>query len=124
MALNVLRHPNIEVLWNTQVTSFEGENELEAVNISTEGKPDQIRVAGVFVAIGHVPNTQLFADEGVEVSDDGYVLTIPGSTRTSVFGVYAAGDAADKVYRQAITSAGTGAMAALDAERYLCEHGC
>ena len=81
------------------------------------------------MAIGHVPNTQLFdaktsSSGGLRRDGDGYVHTIPGSTVTSVTGVYAAGDVANHVDRQAITSAGTGAMAAMDAERWLCEHGC
>ena len=82
----------------------------------------RLAVDGAFVAIGHVPNTQLF--ESVRKSDEGYIYTLPGTTITSVTGVYAAGDVQDSVYRQAITSAGTGAMAAIDAERWLCEHGC
>ena len=81
-------------------------------------------VDGVFVAIGHVPNTRLFQGSGLRRDDEGYVYTVPGTTQTSITGVYAAGDVADPVYRQAITSAGTGAMAAMDAERWLCENGC
>ena len=77
---------------------------------------------GACVAIGHTPNTELFKD--LRRDDHGYVYTLPGSTVTSIAGVYAAGDVADPEYRQAITSAGTGAMAAMDAERWLCEHGC
>ena len=87
-----------------------------------ELKPQDLKVDGAFVSVGHIPNTQLF--EGVRKNEEGYIYTIPGTTMTSVTGVYAAGDSADSVYRQAITSAGTGAMAAMDAERWLCEHGC
>ena len=79
-------------------------------------------VDGAFVAIGNIPNTQLF--EEVKKDRDGYMYTVPGTSMTSITGVYAAGDVQDSVYRQAITSAGTGAMAAMDAERWLCEHGC
>ena len=76
------------------------------------------------MAVGHDPNTKLLSHEGVKLDEAGYVITIPGSMRTSVVGLYAAGDVQDPIYRQAVTSAGTGAMAALDAERWLCEHGC
>ncbi|KAJ1459802.1 hypothetical protein M885DRAFT_613400 [Pelagophyceae sp. CCMP2097] len=127
MATRVLNHPNIVVLWHTVVTEFsEGGDKLTALQIETQvdgaASSSTLRVDAAFVAIGHTPNTQLFQD--VKRDDAGYIHTIPGTTATSVPGVYAAGDVQDPVYRQAITSAGTGAMAAMDAERWLCEHGC
>merc|ERR1711865_113099 len=93
---------------------------VEVKDVKT-GEGSQIPVAAAFVAIGHDPNTKLFS--GLDTDDQGYIKTIGGSTHASVEGVFAAGDAADKVYRQAVTSAGTGAMAALDAERWLSEKG-
>ena len=83
----------------------------------------QIGARGLFYGIGHSPNTKLFADQGIELDEYKYIVTPPGAPETSVEGVFAAGDVADPVYRQAITSAGSGAMAALDAERYLSEQG-
>lgn len=129
MATRVLNHPNIEILWDTTVEHFvEGpDGTLATLRLGHKGKDNEtvvrdLKVDGAFVAIGHVPNTQLF--ESVRKDTEGYIYTIPGSTVTSVTGIYAAGDVQDHVYRQAITSAGTGAMAAMDAERWLCEHGC
>eukprot|EP00629_Pelagomonadales_sp_RCC1024_P011891 CAMPEP_0119282608 /NCGR_PEP_ID=MMETSP1329-20130426/27010_1 /TAXON_ID=114041 /ORGANISM="Genus nov. species nov., Strain RCC1024" /LENGTH=389 /DNA_ID=CAMNT_0007283271 /DNA_START=100 /DNA_END=1266 /DNA_ORIENTATION=+ len=129
MAARVLRHPKILVLWNTEIRRFVEDPDTEVLgSIEVETivmdivSATSLDADGVFVAIGHTPNTQLF--EGLRKDDQGYIYTLPGSTVTSVAGVYAAGDVADSVYRQAITSAGTGAMAAMDAERWLCEHGC
>ena len=129
MAARALRHPKILLLWNTRITRFvAGASGLLAsveLEMGAEGSPPSatsLEVDGVFVAIGHTPNTELF--EGLRKDEHGYIYTLPGSTVTSVAGVYAAGDVQDPVYRQAITSAGTGAMAAMDAERWLCENGC
>ena len=130
MATRVLKHPKILILWNTKITRFVPDDETgQLAMIETETAPPggavsstALAVDGVFVAIGHTPNTELFGDLRKDAS--GYIYTLPGSTITSVTGVYAAGDVQDDVYRQAITSAGTGAMAAMDAERWLCEHGC
>ena len=139
MATRVLEHPKIEVRWNATVASFSGTHEelemedgvkdiatLTRVHLTStaSGEASALDVAAAFVAIGHDPNTKLFADQLV-VKPSGY-LELAGSkfaTELSVPGVFAAGDAAAPVYRQAITSAGSGAMAALDAERYLSEHG-
>jgi len=122
MADRALEHPKVEVVWNTVLTDIlAGEDGkvraavLEDVNTK---KTVERPVAAVFYAIGHIPNTQLF--EGtIDLEEDGYMKVRPGSTRTNIEGVFAAGDVADHVYRQAITAAGTGCMAAIDAERYL-----
>jgi thioredoxin reductase (NADPH) len=114
----------IEFLWNTEVTDVLGENAVEGLTLkSTEtGETSTLDVTGFFVAIGHKPNTELF--EGwLDMDETGYIQTLPDSTYTNVDGVFACGDAQDHVYRQAVTAAGTGCMAAIDAERWLAEHG-
>lgn len=115
-------HPKIEVLWNHAVEEVLGETGVTGVRLrsTVDGSERTLSVTGVFVAIGHSPASELVAGQ-VELYDGGYVKVAPGSTHTSVPGVFAAGDLTDHVYRQAITSAGMGCMAALDAERWLAE---
>jgi thioredoxin reductase (NADPH) len=118
-------HPNIRVLWDKEVDSFvagEGNAGLVALDLkdTQSGEISRIHVDGGFVAIGHHPATELFVGH-LDLDDDGYLRVEPGSTRTSVEGVFACGDVADKIYRQAVTAAGTGCMAALDAERFLAD---
>jgi thioredoxin reductase (NADPH) len=124
MQERVLAAPNITVHWNTETLDVLGEEVVEGVLIrnATTGQESQLPVQGFFVAIGHKPNTDLFVDK-LDMDAQGYLITKPGSTKTRVEGVFAAGDVQDKIYRQAVTAAGTGCMAALDAERYLAEKG-
>jgi thioredoxin reductase (NADPH) len=113
-------NPKIEFRWNSVVTDVLGDGRVESVvlrDVET-GADSELAVTGLFVAIGHDPITKLFAGQ-VDLDDDGYIITQSGSTATSVRGVFAAGDVQDRVYRQAITAAGTGCMAALEAERYI-----
>jgi thioredoxin reductase (NADPH) len=116
-------HPRIRVVWDSIVEEIEGGGSPETVtgirllNVKT-GALDRLPVDGVFIAIGHTPNTAIFAGQ-VAMDGDGYVLTEPGSTRTSVEGVFAAGDVQDKVFRQAVTAAGTGCIAALEVDKWL-----
>jgi thioredoxin reductase (NADPH) len=120
MQSRVLSHDKITVMWNTQLKSVHGEQVLESVSYLdlVTNQTHQLAVKGLFYAIGHTPNTDFLGGQ-LDLRDDGYIITAPGSTKTSVPGVFAAGDVQDKVYRQAITSAGTGCMAALDVEHYL-----
>ena len=121
MAQRVLDHEKIEVLWNTVLTEILGDATVETVVLedTVTGEKREMATNGVFVAIGHKPNTELFAEE-LDLDENGYIMKSPdGSTRTEVEGVFAAGDVADHTYRQAVTAAGTGCMAAIDAERWL-----
>ncbi len=123
MAKRALEHPKIEVLWNTVVEEILGEEEVTGVRVRdvVSGEESELAVEGYFVAIGHKPNTEIF-DGQLDLDDAGYIVLLgDGSTATSIEGVYAAGDVADHVYRQAITAAGTGCQAAIDAERWLAE---
>ncbi|MCP4943952.1 MAG: FAD-dependent oxidoreductase [Planctomycetaceae bacterium] len=124
MQERALNHPNISVLWNSTVGEVRGDGKLVTglrIDSTVDDSSRDLEVGGMFVAIGHTPNTS-FLNNAVEMNGKGYIQwTKPFRTNTSIEGVYAAGDVADDYYRQAITSAGTGCMAALDAERYLAE---
>ena len=123
----LFRNEKINVIWDTVVEEIRGVDDplgvtgLKVKNLKT-GEARDIAVDGVFVAIGHDPATKLFKGQ-MEMDDEGYIRTRPDSTITNIAGVFAAGDVQDKVFRQAVTAAGTGCMAALEAEKYLAEHG-
>ncbi len=123
MQNRVMNNPKIEILWNSETDEILGEEEVKGVRIfnNKTGEKSEIAISGFFVAIGHQPNTEIFRDF-VHMDPSGYIKTIPGSSKTNVDGVFACGDAQDNVYRQAVTAAGTGCMAALDAERFLAAH--
>ena len=120
----VLKTENIRVHWNSETEEIIGDNEVTGVRIvnNQSGERTVLDIKGFFVAIGHQPNTDIFKG-WLEMDETGYLIPQPGSTRTRIDGVFVSGDAADKVYRQAVTAAGTGCMAALDAERYLAAKG-
>ncbi|MGY6521191.1 MAG: thioredoxin-disulfide reductase [Mongoliitalea sp.] len=120
MQKRVLNNPKIEVLWNTETEEILGEEEVKGVRVYNNKTKDtrELAISGFFVAIGHQPNTDIFKGF-IDMDENGYIKTIPGSTKTNIEGVFACGDAQDHIYRQAVTAAGTGCMAALDAERYL-----
>lgn len=124
MQERTLANPKIVIHWNTEATEAVGEKVLSGVRVKNKvsGAGEVIEAAGLFYAIGHEPNTK-FLDGQIELDETGYIKTVPGTTRTSVVGVFAAGDVQDKVYRQAITAAGSGCMAALEAERFLSDEG-
>jgi thioredoxin reductase (NADPH) len=120
----VLKSPNIKVYWNTDTQEVLGEKNVTGVKIKNNktGEESQVAVNGFFVAIGHEPNSGIFKG-WLDMDEAGYIKTIPGSSKTNLEGVFACGDVQDKIYRQAVTAAGSGCMAALDAERYLSAKG-
>lgn len=124
MQERVLSNPKIVVHWNTEIEEIEGEEFVTAVRLINNKTQERSQVStdAVFVAIGHQPNTHIF--KGIlDMDETGYLITQPGRSFTNIEGVFACGDAQDKIYRQAVTAAGTGCMAALDAERYLVSKG-
>ena len=123
MQNRVKNNPKIEILWNSETEEILGEEEVTGVKVlnNKTGEIREIGISGFFVAIGHQPNTEIFR-KFINMDEAGYIKTIPGTTKTNVEGVFACGDAQDNVYRQAVTAAGTGCMAALDAERFLAAH--
>lgn len=124
MQHRVMNTDNIEILWNTETDEILGESGVEGVRVKNRitNETKEIKITGFFVAIGHKPNTDIFKGQ-LDMDETGYLKVTPGSTKTNVKGVFACGDAADKIYRQAVTAAGTGCMGALDAERYLADAG-
>ena len=124
MANRTIATENITVLYNTETVEVLGEQVVEGVRVKNNqtGEESTLEATGFFVAIGHKPNTDIFKGQ-LNMDDVGYLDVIPGTTKTNIEGVYAAGDCADKDYRQAVTAAGTGCMAALDAERWLADKG-
>lgn len=120
MQHRVQNTPNIEIHYNSVTDEVLGDNVVNAVRIKNtiDGSTKEIPVSGFFVAIGHTPNTEIFKGY-LDMDEQGYLITKPGSTYTNIEGVFACGDAQDKIYRQAVTAAGSGCMAALDAERWL-----
>ncbi|AIF81630.1 thioredoxin reductase [endosymbiont of Acanthamoeba sp. UWC8] len=127
MQSRLFSHPKISVIWDSIVDEVLGTDEplgvtgIRIKNIKTN-ELSEFNVDGVFIAIGHVPNTSMFKDH-LEIDNEGYILTAPDSTKTNIPGVFAAGDVQDKIYRQAVTAAGTGCMAALEANKHLNEQG-
>ena len=117
-------NPKIDFLWNHEVIGYVGESKLEGITVRdvNSGNEKNIDLSGLFIAIGHKPNTDIFINQ-LDLLDNGYVATKPDSSLTNISGVFACGDVQDFTYRQAITAAGSGCMAAIDAERWLEEQG-
>jgi len=127
MQARVMNTPNIEILWKHQTVDLFGENGVEGVKLvknkgTDEEEMTEVKIDGFFLAIGHTPNSEIFK-EFIDTDDVGYVKTIPGTSKTNIPGVFACGDLQDSTYRQAVTAAGSGCMAAIDAERWLAEQG-
>jgi len=124
MQERVKSNPAIEIHWNSETEEIIGQNKVEAVRLlnTKTGEKEEFAISAFFVAIGHSPNSSIFKD-WISMDETGYITTIPGTSKTNIEGVFAAGDVQDKTYRQAVTAAGSGCMAALDAERYLSVKG-
>jgi len=122
MQQRVRNAPNIEILYNTETAEVLGDDSVNGVRVKNNvtGEEQTLDATGFFVAIGHQPNTEIFKD-WLDMDDVGYIKAIPGTSKTNIPGVFATGDAQDKVYRQAVTAAGSGCMGALDAEKFLAE---
>ncbi len=120
----LFRNEKIEMIWNTELKAVLGDESPKNVTAvvlknTQDASERKMKINGVFIAIGHKPNTDLFKDTKIKMDDDGYIITAPDSTKTTIEGVFAAGDVQDKIYRQAVTAAGTGCMAALEVEKFL-----
>ncbi|MFN8280792.1 MAG: thioredoxin-disulfide reductase [Saprospiraceae bacterium] len=124
MQERVMNNPAIEIHWNTETVEIAGEDEVKSVKVKNvvTGEIQELSVSAFFVAIGHKPNSDPFKG-WVDMDDQGYIITRPGTSQTNIPGVFASGDVQDRIYRQAVTAAGSGCMAALDAERYLTAQG-
>lgn len=124
MQERAMKHEKIDFLWDSVVDEVLGQDGVTGVRVKNvkTGDTQDVAVEGLFVAIGHKPNTELFAGH-LDLDEAGYIRVTPGTTRTSVEGVFACGDVSDPTYRQAVTAAGTGCMASIDSERWLAEHG-
>jgi thioredoxin reductase (NADPH) len=124
MQERVQQTPNIKIYWNSEADEVLGESRVEGLRIhnTKTGEKTTVPLSGFFVAIGHQPNSAIFSD-WLDLDEAGYIKTVPGTSKTNIEGVFAAGDVQDKIYRQAVTAAGSGCIAALDAERYLSAQG-
>ena len=120
MQKRVFDNENIEIIWNSEVKDVLGDDKVDSVLVlnNSNNTTSKLNISGLFIAIGHKPNTDIFKNY-IDLDDNGYILTKPGTTQTNIKGVFATGDAQDKIYRQAVTAAGSGCMGALDAERYI-----
>lgn len=120
----LFKNEKIEVIWNHHLEEVLGDENPKNVTgaklkNSLDGTIKEMKIDGIFIAIGHKPNTAIFQNTGLEIDNEGYIITKPGSAKTNISGIYAAGDVQDKIYRQAVTAAGTGCMAALEVEKFL-----
>ena len=123
MQKRVFDTKNIEIIWNSEVKDVLGNDKVESIEIlnNLKSTKSKLNISGLFIAIGHKPNTDIFKDY-LDLDENGYILTKPGTTQTNIKGIFATGDAQDKIYRQAVTAAGTGCMGALEAEKFLSEN--